>query len=121
MIKNDQEFLVQKIRTKYTEKEHTDLDELKKLDNRVKRPADIFAYAFGIVGAVVMGSGMSLIMTDIGETLGIADTMAAGVTVGIIGMLMAIIDYPIYKIILNFRRRKYADKIISLSNKIIER
>lgn len=28
MNKNDQDFLVQKIRTQYTEKEHTALDEL---------------------------------------------------------------------------------------------
>ena len=49
MNKNDQEFLVQKIRTQYTEKEHTELDELKELDKKVKRPANVFAYVFGSV------------------------------------------------------------------------
>ena len=48
MNKNDQEFLVQKIRTQYTEKEHSALDELKELDKKVKKPANIFAYAFVI-------------------------------------------------------------------------
>lgn len=48
MNKNDQEFLVQKIRTQYTEKEHTQLDALKELDHKVKRPATIFAYTFEI-------------------------------------------------------------------------
>lgn len=120
MKKNDQEFLVQKIRTQYTEKEHSGLDELKRLDGKVKRPANIFAYVFGSVGAVVMGSGMSLIMTDIGEIVGIANTMTTGVIVGVIGMLMAIIDYPIYKIMLASRRRQYADKIIAISDSIME-
>lgn len=119
MIKNDQEFLAQKIRTQYTEKEHTSLDELKSLDSKVKRPANIFAYVFGIIGAIVMGSGMSLVMTDIGENVGLANTMSLGVIIGIIGMLMAMIDYPIYKTILASRRKKYADKVIAISDRIM--
>ena len=47
MNKNDQEFLVQKIRTQYTEKEHTQLDALKELDAKVTRPANVFAYTYG--------------------------------------------------------------------------
>ena len=43
MSNNDQEFLVQKIRTQYTEKQHTELDTLKALDAKVKRPANVFA------------------------------------------------------------------------------
>ena len=69
MNKNDQEFLVQKIRTQYTEKEHTQLDALKQLDKKVKTPANVFAYIFGSIGAIVMGSGMSLVMTDLGKPL----------------------------------------------------
>ena len=120
MNKNDQEFLVQKIRTQYTEKEHTDLDALKELDTKVKRPANVFAYIFGSISAIVMGSGMSLVMTDIGATVGIADPMLPGIAVGIVGMLMVIINYPIYKGILGVRRKKYADKIITLSEKIMK-
>lgn len=62
MNKNDQEFLVQKIRTQYTEKENTQLDALKELDKKVKKPANVFAYTFGTIGALVLGSGMSLAM-----------------------------------------------------------
>lgn len=119
MNKNDQEFLVQKIRTQYTEKEHTQLDELKELDAKVKRPANIFAYTFGSLGAIIMGSGMSFIMTDIGSALGMEDTMNVGIIIGILGMLMAIINYPIYKSILSSRRMKYADQIMNLSEKIM--
>ena len=78
MNKNDQEFLVQKIRTQYTEKEHSQLDALKELDTKVKRPANVFAYVFGSISAIIMGSGMSLVMTDIGTQLGMTETMVPG-------------------------------------------
>ena len=119
MNRNDQDFLVQKIRTQYTEKEQTGLDELKELDSKVKRPANVFAYIFGSISAIIMGSGMSLVMTDIAETVGIQNPMFYGIIIGIVGMFMAIINYPIYKGILGVRRKKYADKIIALSDKII--
>ena len=53
MNKNDQEFLVQKIKTQYTEKEHTQLDELKELDKKVTRPANVFAYIFGAFSLII--------------------------------------------------------------------
>lgn len=120
MSNNDQEFLVQKIRTQYTEKEHTQLDALKELDSKVKRPANVFAYVFGVIGAIVMGSGMSLVMTDIGTTLGIENVMVPGIIIGIIGMFIALINYPVYKKYLTSRRKKYAGKILELSEKIMK-
>ena len=120
MNKNDQEFLVQKIRTQYTEKEHSNLDALRELDRKVKRPANVFAYIFGSISAVVMGSGMSLVMTDIGTTLGMTETMVPGIVIGVIGLLLAIINYPMHKGIMNSRRKKYADQIIALSDQIMK-
>ena len=120
MNRNDQDFLVQKIRTQYIEKEHTRLDELKELDTKVKCPANVFAYIFGSISAIIMGCGMSLVMTDIAETVGIADPMLYGIIIGIAGMFMAIINYPIYKGILGTRRKKFADKIIAISDKIMK-
>lgn len=119
MNRNDQEYLIQKIRTQYTEKEHTDLDALKALDQKVKRPANVFAYVFGSISAIIMGAGMSLVMTDIGSTLGIADPMIPGIAIGVFGMLLALLTYPIYKKILQSRKNKYAPQIISLSEKIM--
>ena len=88
MNKNDQQFMAQRIRTQYMEKESTELDELRELDAKVKRPANIFAYVFGSISAVVMGAGMSLVMTDIGATLGIANAMVPGIIIGVVGMVM---------------------------------
>lgn len=119
MTTSDKEFLVQKIRTQYTEKEHTGLDSLKELDLKVKKPANMFAYVFGSISALIMGSGMSLVMTDIGSTLGLENAMVSGIIIGVIGMLMALTNYPIFKKIMKSRKSKYADKILSLSDKIM--
>ena len=119
MSNNDQEFLVQKIRTQYTEKQHTELDALKELDAKVKRPANVFAYIYGSVGAVVMGAGMSLVMTEIGAMIGLASAMVPGIAIGVVGMGMALSTYPIYKRMLNARKKKYAPEILKLSDKIM--
>ncbi len=121
MNKNDREFIIQKIRTQYTEKTATELDALRELDSKAKRPANVFAYIFGSVSAIIMGSGMSLVMTDIGSTIGVSEPMVPGIVIGIVGMLMAIINYPMYKSILASRKKKYADKIIALSDKIMSK
>lgn len=122
MNRNDKDFIVQKIRTQYMEKEEkeTELDSLKELDAKVKRPASLFAYIFGSLSAIVMGSGMSLVMTDIGSKLGMDNTMVHGIIIGIAGLLMAIVNYPVYKGILSSRRKKYAAEIIALSDKIMK-
>ena len=121
MNKHDQEFMVQKIRTQYMEKDSSEknLDLLRELDAEVKHPANVFGYVFGSISAIIMGAGMSLVMTDIGQQLGISNTMPLGIIIGVVGMLMAIATYPIYKNILASRKEKYADRILELSEKIM--
>ena len=119
MNKNDQAFIIQKIRTQYTEKQATQLDALRALDAKVKRPANVLAYTFGILSALVMGTGMSLVMTDLGTTIGIAQPTIPGIAIGVAGMLMAVINYPIYKAVLSSRRKKYAGQIIALSDQLM--
>lgn len=89
MNKNDQEFLIQKIRTQYIEKEHTQVDALRELDAKVRRPANVFAYLFGSISALIMGAGMSLIMTDIGSIINVENTMVTGIVIGIVGLIGA--------------------------------
>lgn len=120
MTKNDQEFMVEKIRTQYTEKENTQLDELKRLDAQVKRPVNTFAYVFGSVSAIIMGCGMSLVMTDIGQKIGMESTMMPGIVIGVIGMLLAIVNYPMYKKLMASRKKKYAEQILKLSETIMQ-
>ena len=119
MNKNDQQFIAQKIRAQYMEKESSELDELRLLDAKVKKPANLFSYLFGSFSAIVMGAGMSLVMTDVGSYVGIENPMIPGIVIGVIGMALAIVNYPIYKSILNSRRSKYSAEILALSDKII--
>ena len=117
----DQEFIVQKIRTQYTEKQHTELDELKALDAKVKKPATVFGYTYGSVGAIVMGAGMSLVMTDVGAMIGLPATMVPGIAVGVVGLGMVLTTYPIHKRILNGRKKKFAPQIMELSEKLMQK
>ena len=121
MNKNDRQFFAQRIRAQYMEKESTELDALRALDTKVKRPANIFAYVFGSISAIIMGAGMSLVMTDIGATLGMESTMVPGIVIGIVGMIMALVNYPMYKGILGSRKKKYGAEILKLSDKIMNK
>ena len=116
----DQEFMVQKIRSQYTEREHTELDALKALDAKAKKPAKVFGYTYGSIGTIVMGAGMSLVMTDIGAMLSMTDTLLPGIVIGIVGLVMVLTTYPIHKRILNSRKKKYASKIMELSDRIMK-
>ena len=119
MNRNDQQFIAQRIRTQYVEKESTELDALRALDAKVKRPANIFGYVFGSIAALVMGTGMSLVMTEIGAILGLGSVMVPGILIGLVGMGMALINYPIYKKILAKGKKKYGAEILALSEKIV--
>lgn len=121
MNQNDQNFIAQKIRTQYMEQQPSELDALRELDAKAKRPANVFAYTFGGISAIIMGAGMSLVMTEVGAAIGLANAMVPGIVIGVVGMAMAIINYPIYKSILASRKEKYADQILALSEKIMTR
>ena len=121
MNRNDQQFMAQKIRTQYMEKTPSELDALRELDAKVKRPANVFAYIFGSISAIIMGAGMSLVMTDIGATVGIANPLVVGIAIGVVGLGMALLTYPMYKGILNSRKKKYGAEILKLSDKIMNK
>ena len=116
----DTEFMVEKIRSQYMQEQHTELDALKTLDAKVKRPARVFGYAYGTVGAIVMGAGMSLVMTDIGAVLGLEDSLVPGINLGVAGMVMALTTWPIYKKLLASRKKQYASQIMALSERIVK-
>ena len=119
MSNNDQEFLVQKIRTQYTEKQHTELDELKALDAKVKKPANVFAYTYGSAGAIVMGTGMSLAMTELGAALGML-AMVMGILIGVAGMILVALAYPVYNRVLKRERQRIAPEILRLTDELMQ-
>ena len=118
MNRNEQQAAA-RIREHYTEKQTTDLDTLRELDAKVKRPANVFSYIFGSVSAIIMGCGMSLVMTDIANIIGIGGNhMIIGIIIGVVGMIMAVINYPIFSAILNSRKKKYSEQILKLSESL---
>ncbi len=120
MNRNEQQ-VAARIREHYIEKQTTDLDKLRELDAKVKRPANVFAYVFGSISAIVMGAGMSLVMTDISTVVGIENPMLYGIVIGGIGMIMALINYPMYQGILGSRKKKHGEEILKLSDKIMNK
>jgi len=102
------------IREKYTPKEESKLEKLRALDKKVSRPAEIFAYSFGVAGALVLGVGMCLAMGVIGNL-----PMPVSVIIGCAGIAICGVNYPIYKGILNYRKQKYAKEVFELTDELI--
>lgn len=113
---------VTKVRDSYSPHERTKLDELKELDKKVKLFPSVFAYVFGSVAALILGVGMCLAMKVIGATvMSSTALMALGVIVGCVGIALCIANYYVYKALLKSRKRKYGDKIVSISNELLNK
>lgn len=115
---NTDKIYAESIANEYAVKDTRKVVQLKKLDAKAKRPAQIFTYTFGVIAALVLGVGMCLSMKVIGD--GSTLMMAVGIIVGVAGMVMAGINYPIYKKILENGKKKYAADIIMLAKEISE-
>lgn len=113
---NTDKTYAEKIASEYAPKETRKVVALKKLDNRAKRPANIFAFTFGVIMALLLGVGICLSMKVIGD----GSTLFAvlGVVVGVIGIAGASVNYAIYKKILESSKKKYSADIIALANEI---
>lgn len=115
---NTDKILAEAIAKDYAPKDNSKIVALKKLDNRAKLPATIFTYSFGIVSALVFGTGMCLAMRVIGS--GMAG-MVLGIIIGIIGMIGCAVNYPIYKRMLEKGKAKYAYEIVQLAREIADK
>ena len=115
---NTDKIIAESIAKDYAPKESSKLVALKKLDNRAKLPATIFTYTWGIVSALVFGTGMCLAMQVIDNGLA---GMVLGIAVGIIGMIGCGVNYPIYKKMLEKGKAKYAYEIVQLAREIADK
>ena len=115
---------LKRIRDKYTAptEDEDKMARLRRLDESVTNTAQAVALVFGIIGALMLGLGMSLIMTDFSEILGIGETMAMviGIPVGIVGGILASLAYPIYNAIVKAKRKKLAPEIIRLADELMK-
>ena len=114
---NTDKIYAESIAKEYAPKDSSKIVALRKLDRKAKLPATIFTFTWGIISALIFGTGMCLGMQVIGK--GIIG-MVIGVIVGIIGMIGCGINYPIYKRMLAKSKQKYGSDIIRLAKEIAE-
>ena len=112
------------IRDKYTAptEDEDKMARLRRLDASVTNTAQAVALVFGIIGALILGFGMSLCMTEFGEILGSYQDMAMviGIIVGVVGGVLASLAYPIYNAIVKAKRKKIAPEIIRLTDELMK-
>ena len=110
---------VENIRKKYLPKEEDKMEQLRKLHAIPTRKAQTASLAVGIIGSLIMGTGMSLAMTQIGAELG-SLAMLIGVLVGIVGMVLVALAYPLYNRVLKKQRERIAPQILRLSDELLK-
>lgn len=109
------------IRKKYAPQEvHEDkMEQLRRLDAQAGKKATAYAIALGVIGTLVMGIGMSLIMSDFGALLG-ALALPVGIPLGCIGIVLVILAYPVYLRTLKKEQQKVAPEILRLTDELLK-
>lgn len=114
---------LKRIREKYTAPTEAEdkMARLRRLDASVTNTAQAVALILGLIGTLVLGFGMSLCMTDLGEILGSHRDMAmeVGIIIGVVGGILASIAYPVYNAIVKSKRKKLAPEIIRLTDELM--
>lgn len=111
---------IERIKNKYMPQKEGKLETLRRLDESASSRATMWALILGITGTIIMGAGMSLVMTDLYKALSMSPALALalGVSVGLVGMVISIIAYPVYNIVLAKMRRKIAPEILRLAEEL---
>ncbi|MBE6957761.1 MAG: hypothetical protein E7447_01230 [Ruminococcaceae bacterium] len=110
---------VAEIRKKYLPREENKMERLRKLHAIPTQKAQAASLTLGVIGALIMGTGMSMVMTDIGAILG-NWSMVIAVIVGIVGMVIAALAYPLYNRVLRSWREKIAPEILRLTDELLQ-
>ena len=110
---------VEAIRQKYLPKEEDKMEQLRKLHAVPTRKAQAAAITVGIIGALILGTGMSLCMTEVGTVLG-SLAMVFGIIVGLTGMVMIAAAYPLFNRVLHKEREKIAPDILKLTDELMK-
>ncbi len=115
---------LKKIREKYiapTEVEDK-MFRLRRLDASVTNTAQAVSIAFGVIGTLILGFGMSLCMTDLAKIIGTEANMSTivGIIIGIAGGVLASFAYPIYNAIVKLKRKQLAPEIIRLTDELMK-
>ena len=110
---------VEEIRKAYLPREEDKMEQLRKLHAIPTQKAQAASLAMGIIGALIMGTGMSLCMTDIGAAMGIY-AMILGIVVGLAGMVMVVAAYPTYNRVLKKEKKRIAPEILRMTDELLK-
>ena len=108
---------LQQIRKKYLPPEEDKMEQLRRLDASTHRKPTAIAIALGIVGALIMGLGMSLCMTELSGFLG-GTAMFVGIPVGLFGIAVSALAFPLYRRLLRQERSKVAAEVLRLTDEL---
>ena len=111
---------VERIRSKYLPKAEDKIEQLRKLHRVPTRNATVTAVVLGVIGALFLGTGMSLIMTDIGVMIGLTDVMIPGILIGMVGLVLVALAYPVYNRTLKKERQRIAPEILRLTDELMQ-
>ncbi|MGN0507290.1 MAG: hypothetical protein ACI4FZ_12070 [Lachnospiraceae bacterium] len=104
---------VNKIRKKYVATEDK-MEQLRKLDAGVNQKATTVSIIVGVTGALIMGVGMCCAMVWQGFWF------VPGIFIGLIGMAILAMAYPIYQRVIKKEREKIAPEIIRLTDELLK-
>ena len=110
---------IESIRKKYLPQEEDKMEQLRRLHSIPTQKAQAASIAIGVLGTLILGTGMSLCMTDLGAALEHL-AMVTGIAVGILGLIMVALAYPLYNWVLRKDRRRIAPEILRLSDELLK-
>ena len=110
---------VEAIRKKYLPKEEDKMEQLRRLHSIPTQKAQAASITMGIIGILILGTGMSLCLTELGGILGDFN-MVLGIPVGLAGMIMVAYAYPSYNRTLRKEREKIAPEILRLTDELLK-
>lgn len=109
---------VENIRRKYLPREEDKMERLRKLHYSASRKAQTWSIILGVIGALLLGTGMSLFLTELGAALGNL-SMVIGIAAGLAGMVLAALAYPVYNKLLKAERERIAPEILRLTDELM--
>lgn len=110
---------LERIRKKYLPQEEDKLAQLRRLDRSASRKAETWAIVLGVLGTLILGTGMSLCMTKLAALLGSA-AIPVGIAVGLVGLVLVALAYPVYNRVLKTERQRIAPEILRLTEELMK-
>lgn len=110
---------IENIRKKYLPREEDKMAQLRRLHNSATKKAQAWSIVLGTIGALILGTGMSLCMTELSGFLG-GTAMFIGIPVGLVGMVLVALAYPLYNHILKKERKRIAPEVLRLTEELLK-